>query len=51
MTNEIFNNYSGYYTPSFLVTDSYKVNQNENEKIANQINNSFIELRNYVIKK
>ena len=51
MNNEIFDNYFGYYTPSFLVKRFYKINQNENEKIPNQINNSFIELRNYVIKK
>ena len=51
MNNEIFDNYFGYYTPSFLVKKFYKNNQNENKKIANQIINSFTELRNYVIKK
>ena len=51
MNNEIFDNYFGYYTPSFLVKRFYKITQDENKKIPNQINNSFIELRNYVIKK
>ena len=43
--------YFGYHTPSFSVKDLYKGNQNKNEKIASQINDSLIELRNSVIRK
>lgn len=43
--------YFGYHTPLFSVKDLYKGNQNINEKIANQINDSLIELRNSVIRK
>ena len=43
--------YFGYQTPSFSVKDLYKGNQNINEKIASQINDSLIELRNSVIWK
>ena len=40
-----------YHTPSFLVKNLYKVNQNKNEKIENQINDSLIQLKNSVIRK
>ena len=43
--------YFGYHIPLFSVKDLYKGNQNINEKIANQINDSLIELRNSVIRK
>ena len=46
MNNKIFNAYFGYYTPSSLVEDLYKVNQYKNEKFLNQINDSLIEIEN-----
>ena len=49
MNSKTIKNYFGYHTPSFLVKDLYKVNQNKSEKIANQINDLLIEffLKNY----
>ena len=41
----------GYHTPSFLLMGLYKVNKDKNEKIANQINDSLIELRNPIARK
>ena len=38
--SEIFNEYYGYQSPSFLAEDLFKVNQVKNNQIVNQSNNS-----------
>ena len=43
MNSETITTYFGYHTPSFLVKDLYKVNQNKGETIPNQINKLLIE--------
>ena len=51
MSNEIFNIYFECHFPSFFIEGLYEVNQNNNEKIVNQINNSLIEIKISVIRK
>ena len=51
-TNEpIFNEFINYHYPSFLLKDLYKDNQNKNDKIAKNINESLIHLRNSINSK
>ena len=51
MKNETFINYFGYLSPSILAKYLYKINQDENDKIASLVNNSFIYLKSDVNKK
>ena len=46
INNEIFSNNFKCQNPSFLLKGLISTNQNKNEKLENNINNRFIDLRN-----
>ena len=47
--NQIFKERFYYQCPSFLIKDLYEENQIKNEKTVKYINDSLIDLRNFVI--
>ena len=52
INEQIFKEYFGYESPSFLVKDVYEGNQNKNDMIVKYLNESLIDLRNNInIKK
>ena len=48
---KILREYFNYQTPSFLKKQLYKDNQNKNDKIVEYLNESLINLRNYINSK
>ena len=48
MNEQIFKEYFGYESPSFLIKDLYESNQNKNDMIVKYLNESLIDLRNNI---
>ena len=48
---QIFNEFFNYHIPSFLVKDLHEDNQNKNDKIVKNINESLINLINFINSK